>query len=258
MPRSPWFLLIGILACAVRPVPSQAAHEWRAAWGSPQPLVVAEGRGTAFGGDSQMIALYAQPYGVAGLGFTASHLRSANQHWEGHVASLHTDGYREWHLGCGRHVRIGEQVDLLAGLRVFGTMAKPLRAAPSYRATLLARAEPHLMRALSLELGIIDCGQGGEQAISPLITQRCALAGRGGCIWVERSTELGAEAETVVMLSFVRGRFGFAQGYRWLVGEVSSSIVLRGPRLQLRVGERWHPELGSTPWMAVDWLGAGE
>lgn len=235
----------------------RAAHEWRGAWASPQPLVAAEEHGTIFQDAGRVSALCARPYGIADLSFTAVRARNADRSWEAHAALLRATGYCEWHAGGGRTFHFGEQVSLLAGVRVFGLTAPPLETAPSVRATLLARMQPHLLRALSLEIGVIDFGGGGGQDIAPLITQRCSLSGGGASLWVERVTESGDAAETVLMVSFLRGRIGFAQGYRWLVGEMSTMVLLRSPPLQLRVGERWHPELGRTPYVAVDWLGGG-
>jgi hypothetical protein len=240
---------LGIL-CATGGV--RAAHEWRADWAAPQSLEILE-RIVQPGAETNIVELRTcVPYGVAGLSFHATRFALPARGWQAHAGNLRSEDYREWHVGAGRTVRVGQGLSVLLGVRALGIDA-PHPAPVRFAGTLLVSVTPEWMRALEVTGGLVDGAPGSGDEVAPIAVTRLGLTMPRARLLLDRSSERDAGAETTLLVWFGVGPVGLLQGYRWDVGEASVAITLRSGRWHVTVGERWHPALGGTPRVAVAW-----
>lgn len=245
----------GLLLLAAAPLPARGAHEWRAAWGAPYPLEVAEERAAMLRDSVWAEVSLSVPFEVPGLTFQKVRIRSPGGRWEAHAGALQGEGYREWHLGAGRWMVFGSGTKILVGARLFSINAGPSRTPLRWACTLMARVSPGWLRSLELEAGIVDASLHHQEEVAPVIVTRAVLCAERGRLVVERSVVSAAGAETVIVAEIGRGALGVVQAYRWSVGEASLGLALRTGAIRMRLGQRWHPALGRTPWVAIAWLG---
>ncbi len=231
----------------------RAAHEWRADWASPQSLEVLE-RLAHPAADAAAVELRAcVPYGISGLTFQGVRLAKPAGTWQIHAGTLRcAQDYREWHLGVGATLRPGCGLRLLAGARVLG-MDAALDEPVCWTGSLLLSATPTWLRALEVTGGLVDWAPGRAVEVTPIAVTRVRLTAARVRLVLDRSSQRGMDAETTILAWFALGPIGLLQGYRWAVGEASLAVTLRSGRCHVTVGERWHPELGGSPRLAVAW-----
>jgi hypothetical protein len=247
----PW----AVLAALVSLLPAHAAHEWRATWGAPYPLIDVEERASLDSDSVQAAVSLARPFAAAGLTFQSASVRGMPPGWEAHAGLLEAPGYREGHLGIGRRIGMAPGHAILLGVRTFvlsvGDETLPAHAA----LTLLWRAQPARVRVLMIEAGAIDLtltrGSGRPESV---FVARLILAVGAHRLLLERSAHPGRDSETNWACTLPMGCLRLTQAVRTRTGETSTWVRWRTRKMDLGLGERWHPQLGWTPLVAVRWL----
>lgn len=232
-----------------------AAHEWRAAWGAPHPFVALDERLLGRGEGLRAGLALARPFGVPGLSFGSAWLRGVPAGWEAHAGSLRAGAYGEGHFGAGRRQRIGGQASLLLGARLFVLEAGEEWRSAHLGATALLGARFLKAPAVELEAGAVDLPLGGaREGPDALLISRLAVAAGERRVVVEHALRLGGGSATTWAAAWPLGRLRLVQMLRAGTGEGGLSAYLRAGRLELGVGQRWHPQLGWTPVVSVSWM----
>lgn len=264
-----------LLACS--PAPAAGAHEWRAAWGAPYPLPHLEALAAGGSENLRLGLALERPFGVETLTFQRVSLALPLIGLDFHGGSLSAPAYREWHLGMGRWVPLGRQAEILLGARLFGLSAGGETHGLQGAATVIARVRPPRLGFLRVEGGVVDFaggagsaggrgsrdsgesgGSGGaHHAPAAVGVCRVRLDVAGARVVIERLALPGETVETSLAASCDHWPLRFGCALRCAIGEASVGLALRRGALEVSLVQRWHPQLGWTPGVALGWRDAG-
>ncbi len=234
---------------------AQGAHAWRAAWGAPYPFEIVEQRVAAPPAAVRCAVGTARPFGVAGLSFQWALVRGRGGCWEAHLGNLRSGDYQEWHAGFGVRQTLTRGLVMMIGTRIFGVAVPNASLPVPVSASFFLEGAPESIGFLKVEGGIADLSLVHSAAAPEAVIVTRVLFDQGSRrLLLERSISPGEASETTFALSFPAGPLRLTQAYRCSVGEASASIGCCCGPIDFNLGERWHPQLGWTPRLALCWL----
>jgi len=247
-----WIAMCGALAGSPS---ARGAHEWRGEWGAAHAGPLAERRARAAPGELRAELRQSRPFNIPDVYFDQLLLRSRGARWETHVGVLRAPGYREWHVGVGRRLRVLPQTDLLLGARVFSGTAGEEPLGSCLTLTGLVEACPAALPFLEFEAGMVDVATSPAPAHpAPLLVTRVAVRADAARVLIERTIVPSMDGETALGVFLRRGSLSLVSTLCWAAGEGSLALAVRRGRCEATLGQSWHPDLGWTPQLSLRWL----